>query len=350
MPGEERIGKPLERVLRGFEQVQEHLLFHQAGAAQTDLHVAVGEPLDELVRWLDEAGDDPLCRDLREPIDSLVEAKEAFLRRDRDFSLSFFAMRRSFSRALPLLYAMRERIPSLRPYWFEEQALPRADTLEAISADPETVGLRAWERTDERAEYAMYVPETYTPDRSWPLIVCLHGGYGREDEYLWSWMRTAKSHAQIVLSAKSKSSTWSFAIPDQDFASVLAMLDEVEERFAVERDRILLTGLSDGGTFTYLLGLRHANRFSALAPIAAAGFHPMLDVLLREGAGKELPIHLVHGVHDPIFPVATARATHQLLEAIHYRATYTELPDWGHAIPYSIHERIIFPWFAGLGE
>ena len=42
----------------------------------------------------------------------------------------------------------------------------------------------------------------------------------------------------------------------------------------------LLTGMSDGGTFTYVLGLRGGCRFTHLAPIAAA-FHPMHDDLRR---------------------------------------------------------------------
>ncbi|NNL87225.1 MAG: hypothetical protein HKP27_16295 [Myxococcales bacterium] len=354
MSREATVASHFETILRGFEHVQENLLFHRVGAAQTDLHTTVSEPLEALQALLAEAADDEsagLYRELREPVELLRDARDAFLRRDRDFTLSFFAMRRSFSRAVPLLYRLRRRLPSLTPYWFEASALARAEALETEQPGSEPVGLVAKERCAEHAEYALYVPESYTADRQWPLILCLHGGHGREDEYLWTWMRTAKSHAQFVLSAKSLDLTWAFGNPEADFGSVLSMLDDVAARYAIDRSRILLTGLSDGGTFTYLLGLRHAERFAALAPIAAAGFHPMIDMLLHEGAGKDRPIHIVHGVHDAIFPVATARVTHQLLERIGYAVTYRELPDWGHAYPYSIHENIVFPWYnAQIGE
>ena len=39
--------------------------------------------------------------------------------------------------------------------------------------------------------------------------------------------------------------------------------------------RMLLTGMSDGGTFTYVSGLEASSPFTHLAPVAAA-FHPML--------------------------------------------------------------------------
>ena len=59
---------------------------------------------------------------------------------------------------------------------------------------------------------------------------------------------------------------------------------------------------------------------------------------------------VVHGVHDKIFPVETARQACQLFERIGYKVTNRELPDWGHAYPYKINEQIVLPWFVGLGS
>ena len=46
--------------------------------------------------------------------------------------------------------------------------------------------------------------------------------------------------------------------------------------------------------------------------------------------------------------VAFARSCVKLLESIGYQLTYKELPDWGHAYPYSINETIVMPWFESL--
>ena len=46
---------------------------------------------------------------------------------------------------------------------------------------------------------------------------------------------------------------------------------------------------------------------------------------------------------------ATARTTYTLLTQSEFvNVTYKELPDWGHAYPYSINETLLLPWFESL--
>jgi len=125
------------------------------------------------------------------------------------------------------------------------------------------------------------------------------------------------------------------------------MFGEVTSEYSIDRDRVYLSGLSDGGIFTYMLGLERSQLFRGVAPVAGA-LHQAVDWMLREGRGKDTPIFVVHGVHDFIFPVAFTRQTCNLLKEIGYDVTYEELPEWGHALPYSINERLVLPWFESL--
>jgi phospholipase/carboxylesterase len=125
------------------------------------------------------------------------------------------------------------------------------------------------------------------------------------------------------------------------------MLDEVEAEYSIDRSRLFLTGLSDGGIMTYLLGIERHDMFTGIAPVAGA-LHPMVDPMLRARSGRELPIFVIHGVHDFIFPVAFTRQTNALLKDLGYNLTYEELPEWGHALTYSINERLVMPWFESL--
>jgi predicted esterase len=77
-------------------------------------------------------------------------------------------------------------------------------------------------------------------------------------------------------------------------------------------------------------------------------FHPMLDPLLRQGKGKTTPLLVVHGGKDPIFPIASIRQAWTLFQRLGYNVTAHELPEWGHAYPYTINEQIVLPWFADL--
>ncbi|MGH7961231.1 MAG: hypothetical protein ACRERD_05320, partial [Candidatus Binatia bacterium] len=227
-------------------------------------------------------------------------------------------------------------------------SLPSLAELETTAPNVEVpVGFTHKPRTDVHAEYSLYVPESYTPQRSWPLIVCLHGGYGRGDDYIWTWLRPAKSKGYLLLAPKSVGPTWSALNPPVDIRSIQAMLDEVLATYTVDRKSIYLTGLSDGGIFTYILGLAQAELFAGIAPVAGE-LHQMADPLLRQGKGKGLPLLVVHGAHDFIFPVESVRQTNGLLQKLGYNLTYTELPDWGHAYCYKINEQIVLPWFESV--
>ena len=150
------------------------------------------------------------------------------------------------------------------------------------------------------------------------------------------------------MAPKSLDVTWSILQPERDTGSVAAMLEEVCEEYAVDRSRVFLSGLSDGGTFTYLLGLSRPDLFAGIAPIAA-DFSGAMDDMLRRKQGIDLPIYIVHGAQDHIFPVAPIRSGHTLLNRLGYNARYEELPNWGHSYCSYINEQLVMPWFEGLG-
>jgi phospholipase/carboxylesterase len=273
----------------------------------------------------------------------------------RDFAIRFLKGRFILCQAKHLLYHMRAELPLLQQYWVLPDALPTLAALESRTPDVDVpVGLIRHEPTDDRYAYSLYVPENYTPQKTWPLIVCLHGGYSRDDDYILTWLRIAKSKGYLLLSPKSSRETWS-AIrtpgtppnPITDLRSIRLMLDEVWETYAVDRGRIYATGFSDGGIFTHILGLSFPDLFTGIAPIASQ-LHTAVDNMLRRGRGTDLPILLVHGEKDPIFSIDFARQTRQLLDGLGYPLTFHEVPNWGHAYPYSINETVVLPWFESL--
>jgi phospholipase/carboxylesterase len=122
------------------------------------------------------------------------------------------------------------------------------------------------------------------------------------------------------------------------------MLEEVCTTYAVDRKRVYLSGLSDGGTFTYLFGLSSAELFAGIAVIAGE-MHAMVDPLLRRSQGKTVPMP-----QDFIFDVAFTRQSVTLLQRLGYNVTYQELPDWGHAYTYTINEQRVLPWFESISS
>jgi len=78
---------------------------------------------------------------------------------------------------------------------------------------------------------------------------------------------------------------------------LMALLDQVTKKLAVDRQRIYLIGLSMGGYGTWSLGLTHPDKFAAIAPICGGG--DILPILLpdpkKRAALKALPVWVFHG-------------------------------------------------------
>ena len=77
------------------------------------------------------------------------------------------------------------------------------------------------------------------------------------------------------------------------------MVEKVAETWCVDPGRVMLTGMSDGGTFTMICGLQESVPFTHLAPIS--GVLAPLDSNARRRVAEK-PVYLVHGGRDWMFP------------------------------------------------
>ena len=128
--------------------------------------------------------------------------------------------------------------------------------------------------------------------------------------------------------------------PDVDVEPLREMVASVAARYAVDRARVLLTGMSDGATYALLCGLRGDMPFTHLAP-ACGVLHPFLfgDGGIERARGR--PIYLVHGALDWMFPVHTARSAREVLLAAGARLVYREVEDLSHTYPRDENPRIL---------
>lgn len=198
---------------------------------------------------------------------------------------------------------------------------------------------------DARGGYSLYVPEYYDATTAWPLVVGLHGGSGNGRDFLWSWLREVRGAGALLLSPTAQGRTWSLDDPRVDGASLSAMIEQIAARWRVDRSRVLLSGMSDGGSFTLLAGLLETVPATHLAPIAAS-FHPAMIDRARAERLAGLPIYLTHGVQDWMFPVARTRVAAQALRRAGAALEYREIPDLSHTYPVEEGARIR-DWFLG---
>src|SRR5258708_6158324 len=244
--------------------------------------------------------------------------------------IAVFRALRFSPRAQEALYPLAVKFPPVSEF-FTDPALREDAGLKARLAEPaqENTGIiHDHNEPGSRGGFSLYVPEYYTPDRGWPLVMALHGGSGNGRGFLWSWLRDARSFGAIVVAptatgGTSNKSTWALMGDDTDTPNLGRILDVVRSRYNIDSEKLLLTGMSDGGTFCYVTGLESSSPFTHLAPVAAT-FHPLMAEMADAERLRGLPIYLVHGRLDWMFPVQVARHTHQLFWAaggeVPYRA------------------------------
>jgi phospholipase/carboxylesterase len=250
---------------------------------------------------------------------------------------------RYLPRAKEALYPLAGAVNAINRFFLDPSLRDDAGAVGRTGAPPrESTGVMHVENEPgSRGGYSLYVPEFYTADRPWPLVTALHGGSGNGRNFLWTWLRAARSLGAVLVAPTAMGPTWALMGEDTDTPNLDRIVDAVRSRWNIDESRMLLTGMSDGGTFCYVSGLEDASRFTHLAPVAAT-FHPLMAEMALPERLRGLPITLVHGALDWMFPVETARQTQALLAAAGAELVYRELDDL-HCYPDEINA-VLLEW------
>jgi len=290
---------------------------------------------------------------LRDPLHAAADhALQAFARLrtveagEGDLGQVFRALRH-LPQALEALYPLSATLPPVSGFFLDPELRDDAALLGRLMLPkhPDSGVFHRGNALDDRGGYSLYVPEGYTAERPWPLVMALHGGSGHGRLFVWSWLRDARSRGAIVVAPTAIGRTWALMGQDTDTPNLQRILDEVSSHWSVDRSRLLLTGLSDGGTFCYLSGLDSASPFTHLAPVAAS-FHPLIAEMADAARLRGLPIQIVHGTHDWMFPAETARQACDLLRAAGADVSYREIADLSHTYPREANAALL-EWLAG---
>ena len=178
--------------------------------------------------------------------------------------------------------------------------------------------------------YLLYLPADYgkEKDKKWPLMLFLHGSGERGTD-----INKVKMHGPPKLIEKGKSFPFIVVSPQCDPdkgwepLNLNALLDDLQEKYSVDADRIYLTGLSMGGFGTWELATKSPNRFAAIAPICGGAD----NVRRVTRALKDMPIWVFHGEKDTTVPIEqSARLVEALKQAGSTTVDFTRYPEAGH--------------------
>src|SRR5207253_7539227 len=105
----------------------------------------------------------------------------------------------------------------------------------------------------------------------------------------------------------------------------MACLEEGEGNYSVDKDRVVLAGLSYGGRGTWEIGARHRDRFAALVPVSAHSATDVVEQLVT------LPVWAFCSKGDPWVKSENSELMCQEVGAHGGKVKLTEFPGAGHA-------------------
>lgn len=178
-------------------------------------------------------------------------------------------------------------------------------------------GLIAWNVIDhtngqlissgERREYLLYVPESYDPAKSVPLVINIHGfaQWPANQAEVSQWNQVADEEGFIVVypSGLGFPKRWRVTQTAEDPTGVQIelqyftdLIDKLSGEYAIDPKRIYVNGLSNGGGMSLRLACSLPNRIAAIGGVAGAYL-----VDLSECPGG-VPGIFFHGQADKIVP------------------------------------------------
>lgn len=155
--------------------------------------------------------------------------------------------------------------------------------------------------------YSIDVPASYTPTRKYQVRVQLHGGISRPDPSARGTgaigALAGAEQIYVLPTAWAEAPWWS----DAQIDNLRFILDDVKRRYNVDENRIVLSGVSDGGTSAYYVAMRDTTPFASFLPLN--GYIMILanpSLALREGIYPnnllDKPFFIVNGGKDPLYP------------------------------------------------
>jgi len=206
--------------------------------------------------------------------------------------------------------------------------------------------------------YQVYVPAEYTPEKSWPVIVNLHGNGSQGADGLLPTAggianRIRASRAQVPAIVLFPQAAVGKRWLDGDMEElVIAELERTVSEFSGDPTRLYLTGFSMGATGAYRIAYRWPTRFAAIVGISgrvetsdartyserdkeadrkANPFVTAPDPFAALAATiKHIPIRVYHGDNDSTVPVDQSRRLVPALKMAGSSVQYVEYPGATH--------------------
>jgi len=156
--------------------------------------------------------------------------------------------------------------------------------------------------------YTLDVPQSYDPAHRYQVRIQLHGGVGRIESNgplrgASAARLTGAEQIYVLPHAWRDAPWWS----RRQLENLRAILDAVKRTYNVDENRVVVAGVSDGGTGAYYIAMRDTTPYASFLPLN--GYIRVLENETAQSDGDlypnnlvNKPLFVVNGGRDPMYP------------------------------------------------
>lgn len=198
-----------------------------------------------------------------------------------------------------------------------------------------------------KMQYRLFEPKK-EPNKKYPLVLFLHGSgergndnymqvVGNEGAVVWANSEQQKKNPAYVLApqveaAETLTAYWT---EEPNYTTMFNLLKETIDKYNIDKNRIYVVGMSNGGIGTWNIIKKNPDLFAAAVPICGIGnlentlpsnYEPVKDTSVFKNI-KDMPIWVFHAEDDPLVDVRYSRDAVQAIKELGGSSIkYTEYP------------------------
>ena len=208
-------------------------------------------------------------------------------------------------------------------------------------------------------DYILYVPEIYDGSTAVPLVLNFHGfGSSASQQMFYGDFRDIADTEGFLLVHPEGTTLignqfWNVGFPGlsstiDDVGFTEALIDELATLYTIDLDRVYATGMSNGGSMSFLLACQLSEKIAAVASVTGSMTQDTFDDC---NAQLPTPVLQIHGTEDDVVSYNENNLSLPIPDVISYwvdhnncetTPTTTTLPDVdvsdGSTIEYSVYE------------
>ncbi|MGC4020426.1 MAG: hypothetical protein QM734_00015 [Cyclobacteriaceae bacterium] len=157
-----------------------------------------------------------------------------------------------------------------------------------------------------KREYIVHIPKNFDAKIKRPLVLIFHGGGGsaKRSFRFFGLNAVADTAGFLAVYPNGIDKGWNDGRKvrkhtQDDVGFIRQLIEQLNKDYLIDEKKIFATGISNGGFFSFALGLQLSDQLRAIAPVCAT---IPKDIYDQYNPAKPIGLLLINGTKDPLVP------------------------------------------------